>query len=136
MKSIYNFVAYSKIKKIIIKMIGTRYEGKRNWRGCSKILQGRAQNLRRREREEEGKKEKWSSTPNQRRFWYTRSPLCKGGKIFEMLPQKVAWCVVVGRPHMRCLNSAGAVHTFKTDFLMYLIELCLIWNFLLATPLP
>jgi hypothetical protein len=98
-------------------------------KGKRKILGGE------RERKKE-KKDKWSSTPNQRRFWYTRSPLCKGGKIFEMLPQKVAWCVVVGRPHMRCLNSAGAVHTFKTDFLTYLIELCLIWNFLLATPLP
>jgi len=35
-----NFMAYFKIKKIVIKKIQTKCEGKINGRGCSKILHG------------------------------------------------------------------------------------------------
>jgi hypothetical protein len=35
-----NFMAYFKIKKIVIKKIQIKCEGKINGRGCSKILHG------------------------------------------------------------------------------------------------
>jgi hypothetical protein len=54
LKNIYNFITY--LKKIAIKKIGIKYEGKNNCKG-SKILQKLSQNSRRKERRRRSKKE-------------------------------------------------------------------------------
>jgi len=62
LKNPCNFIAYFKIKIIVIKIIRTKYEEKRNWSGYSKIWQGQRK-IQGEEKEEKKKKIVFSSKP-------------------------------------------------------------------------